>query len=97
MAFIRYKGPYAYLVENERQREGRASRVRQRVLYYLGRDPRIDREVIAEVERRFPDLQIDWPALRRALAQGPAPPARAASASPRKRRREREEEWLDWD
>jgi hypothetical protein len=95
VAFIRYKGPYAYLVENERQREGRASRVRQRVLYYLGRRPRIDAEVIAEVERRFPDVRVDWPALRRALAQGSAPPARASS--PARRRREREEEWLDWD
>jgi len=63
MAFVRYKGPYAYLVVNERVREGGRSRVRQKVLFYLGRDPEITDEVIAEVERRHPDIEIDWDAV----------------------------------
>jgi hypothetical protein len=63
MAFIRYKGPYAYLVVNERVREGGRSRVRQKVLYYLGRDPEITDEIVAEVERRHPEVEIDWDSL----------------------------------
>jgi hypothetical protein len=63
MAFIRYKGPYAYLVVNERVREEGGSRVRQKVLYYLGRNPEITNEVVTEVKRRHPDVEIDWDAL----------------------------------
>lgn len=83
MAFIRFKGPYAYLVMNERVREGGRSRVRQKVLYYLGRDPEITEEVVAEVERRHPDVEIDWDALTGELA-GPAG------------RENEEEDWMVW-
>lgn len=102
MAFIRFKGPYAYLVENERRKVGGRSYVRQRVLCYLGREPAIDADVIAEVERRFPDAAVDWRALKEELACGRVSsgsrPARRRPPKPDKRKRtEREDEWLEWD
>lgn len=72
MAFVRFKGPYAYLVVNERVRDGGRSSVRQKVLFYLGRDPEITDEVIAEVERRHPDVEIDWNSLTAELAGTPS-------------------------
>lgn len=100
MAFVRFKGPYAYLVENERRKVGDKSYVRQRVLCYLGREPTIDGAVVAEVERRFPGIEIDWQALREevAAARRGGRTLRGRSREPEKRRREkREDEWLDWD
>jgi hypothetical protein len=102
VAFIRFKGPYAYLVENERRKVGGRSYVRQRVLYYLGREPAIDDAVIAEVEARFPDAAVDWRALREELAGARAPserpPVRRRAPKPEKAERtEREDEWRDWD
>jgi hypothetical protein len=101
LAFIRFKGPYAYLVENERRNVGGQSRVRQRVLYYLGREPAIDDDVIAEVESRFPDAEVDWDALREQLAAGgpgpPRPPARRRKRAARPARPEKRDEWLEWD
>ncbi|MEE8640380.1 MAG: hypothetical protein V3T41_08220 [bacterium] len=102
MAFIRFKGPYAYLVENERRKVGGRSYVRQRVLYYLGREPAIDDAVIAEVESRFPDAAVDWGALKEELAGGRVSserkPVRRRPPRPDKRKRkEREDEWLEWD
>ena len=101
MAFIRFKGPYAYLVENERRSVGGRSRVRQRVLCYLGREPAIDDGVIAEVERRFPDAEVDWNALREQLAAGgaapPRPPARKRKRAEKPARPEKRDEWLEWD
>ena len=103
MAFIRYKGEYAYLVANERRREGKTSRIRQRVLYYLGREPRLDDDVVAAVTRRFPAVAVDWDELRRKL--GPPAPAAGAKA-PAKRRaarkpaapaaKRRRDDWSDW-
>ncbi len=61
MAYIRYKGPYAYLVYTERYGEG--SKVRQKVLYYFGREVAITDEVIAEVEAKFPGIKVDWATL----------------------------------
>ncbi|UCE28278.1 MAG: hypothetical protein JSW52_05905 [Candidatus Coatesbacteria bacterium] len=84
MAFVRYKGPYAYLVVNDRVREGGRSRVRQKVLCYLGRDPEITDEVIAEVERRYPDVEIDWDALAGELT--------GAAGFPE----EEDEDWMVW-
>ena len=101
MAFIRFKGPYAYLVENERRTVGGESRVRQRVLYYLGREPAIDDDVVAEVERRFPDAEVDWEALRDQLAARgaapPRPPARRPKRTAKPPRPEKRDEWLEWD
>ena len=102
MAFIRFKGPYAYLVENERRDAGGRSCVRQRVLYYLGREPAIDNDVIAEVERRFPEVDVDWRALKVELRAGRPGTGRrragGAAARPAKReRKKREDEWLEWD
>jgi hypothetical protein len=111
VAFIRYKGPYAYLVENERLRVEGESRVRQRVLCYLGREPEITADIIAEVERRFPDATVDWDALRAELAGNKA--ETKAEPKPEKKRPKRrppperapgkaerprgDDEWLDWD
>ncbi len=61
MAYIRYKGPYAYLVYTERFGEG--SKVRQKVLYYFGREVAITDEVIDEVEAKFPEIDVDWDSL----------------------------------
>jgi hypothetical protein len=95
MAFVRFKGPYAYLVENERVDAGGESRVRQRVLCYLGRDVAVDDDLIKTVAKRFPDAKVDWEKVR--LALGPRRPA-----APGKKRQPREEkrandEWLAWD
>jgi hypothetical protein len=100
VAFIRFKGPYAYLVENERRKVGDKSYVRQRVLCYLGREATIDDDVVAEVERRFPEIEIDWRALREEVgAARPGEGARRRRPKERERRKreEREDEWLDWD
>lgn len=100
MAFIRFKGPYAYLVENERRKVGDKSYVRQRVLFYLGREPTIDDDVVAEVERRFPEIEIDWRALREegaAARPGGRTPRRRPKESERRKREKRDDEWLDWD
>jgi len=85
MAFVRFKGPYAYLVVNERFRESERSRVRQKVLCYLGRDPEITDEVIAEVKRRHPDVEVDWDVLAGELAGG-------AAGVPEKE----DEDWMVW-
>ena len=79
MAYIRYKGPYAYLVYTERYGEG--NKVRQKVLYYFGRDVAITDEVIAEVEAKFPDIEVDWASLS----------AGSGSGSPGN------DDWLEWD
>lgn len=101
MAFIRFKGPYAYLVENERRKVSGRSFVRQRVLCYLGREPAIDDAVIADVERRFPDVGVDWPTLRGELAKGRGARARRGGATgaraAKRERKKREDEWLEWD
>jgi hypothetical protein len=100
VAFIRFKGPYAYLVENERRKVGDKSYVRQRVLYYLGREPTIDDDVVADVERRFPGIEIDWRTLRGEVAAArPSAGTRRSRPKERERRKreEREDEWLDWD
>jgi hypothetical protein len=102
VVFIRFKGPYAYLVGNERRKVGAKSYVRQRVLYYLGREPVINDDVVAEVEGRFPELSVDWRALRETLARGREPTEKTATRkrvrkAAAARRRDREDEWLDWD
>lgn len=101
MAFVRFKGPYAYLVENERRKVGDKSYVRQRVLCYLGREPTIDDDVVAEVERRFPEIEIDWQTLRTELdaarPAGEGKPRKKPKERERRKREEREDEWLEWD
>ncbi len=100
MAFVRFKGPYAYLVENERRKVGDKSYVRQRVLCYLGREATIDDDVVAEVERRFPGIEVDWRALREeagAARPGKGTRRRRPKERERRERRAREDEWLEWD
>ena len=94
MAFIRYKGNYAYLVENERVRDGDVSQVRQRVLYYFGRTVEVNDAVKDTVARRFPDARVDWEAIGAAARPVRRPSKRdrrATSITPI------DEEWLSWD
>jgi len=70
VAFVRFKGPYAYLVANARVGRGKNSRVGQKVICYLGRGPGLEAETVAKVAARFPDLTVDWDAVRRELAAG---------------------------
>lgn len=82
MAYIRYKGPYAYLVYTERF--GGGSKVRQKVLYYFGREVAITAEVIAEVEAKFPGIDVDWGGLS-------ADAGRFSGGS------SDNSDWLEWD
>lgn len=88
MAFVRFKGPYAYLVANAREGRGQGSRVAQKVLCYLGRGPDLPAATIAKVKAQFPGVKVDWEAIRRELAAGAQ--ARPAAKSKPKASRRRE-------
>ena len=60
MAFVRRKGNSFYLVHNVR----RHGRVEQLYLAKLGERPRITDEVVREVTRNHPLLDLDWSRLR---------------------------------
>jgi len=60
MAFVRQIGNSFYLVHNVR----RAGKVKQLHLARLGSRPRITDDVVREVSRKHPLLQLDWNHLR---------------------------------
>lgn len=60
MAFLRRKGNSYYLVHNVRKR----GKVRQIHLACLGDRPRITDEVVRQVAREHPFLELDWRRLR---------------------------------
>jgi len=60
VAFIRRKGKAYYLVHNVR----RQGKVRQLHLARLGEQPRITDDVMREVARNHPFLDLNWPQLR---------------------------------
>ena len=60
MAFIRRKGNAWYLVHNVR----RSGKVKQLHLARLGEYPRITDDVVRQVSRNYPMLDVDWPQLR---------------------------------
>ncbi len=60
MAFVRRKGNAYYLVHNVRRR----GKVKQLHLARLGERPRITDEVIHQVSRAHPLLDLDWSELR---------------------------------
>ncbi len=60
MAFIRRKGNAWYLVHNVR----RSGKVKQLHLARLGEYPRITDDVMRQVSRTYPMLDVDWPQLR---------------------------------
>ncbi len=60
MAFIRQKGNSFYLVHNVR----RAGKVRQLHLAKLGERARITDEVIRQVSKKHPFVELDWRGLR---------------------------------
>lgn len=60
MAFVRRKGNSFYLVHNVR----RDGKVRQLHLARLGERARITDEVVREVSRKHPFVELDWKALR---------------------------------
>jgi hypothetical protein len=70
MAFVRRKGKSYYLVHNVRE----DGHVRQVHLACLGNRPRVSAEVLAEVQRNHPQLQLDWSAVRQRAAETFASP-----------------------
>jgi hypothetical protein len=60
MAFIRRKGNSFYLVHNVR----RGEKVRQLHLARLGHRARITDDVVREVSKKHPFVELDWRALR---------------------------------
>jgi hypothetical protein len=60
MAFLRRKGSAYYLVHNVR-REGK---VKQLHLACLGERPRITADVVRQVSRAYPFVDVNWTALR---------------------------------
>ena len=60
MAFLRRKGNAFYLVHNVRRR----GKVRQLHLAALGERPRITDDVVRQVSRNHPLLDLDWKRLR---------------------------------
>jgi hypothetical protein len=60
MAFVRRKGNSFYLVHNVRQQ----GKVKQLHLARLGEKPRITDEVVRDVTRKHPFLDLDWSRLR---------------------------------
>jgi len=74
MAFVRRKGNSFYLVHNVR----RGGKVRQLHLARLGERARITDEVVREVSRKHPFVELNWRALR-AQMNGQVDPADAGS------------------
>lgn len=68
MAFVRQKGEYFCLVSAHRI----SGKPRQRVLAYFGRCPTRSKleEVKARIEKRYPDLKIDWNKVAQKLKKG---------------------------
>ena len=64
MAFVRRKGNAYYLVHNVRQR----GKVRQLHLACLGPRPRITDDVMRDVSRQHPFLDLNWPQLQERTA-----------------------------
>lgn len=60
MAFVRRKGNSYFLVHNVR----RHGKVRQLHLARLGERPRITDDVVRQVSRKHPLLEVDWSSLR---------------------------------
>jgi hypothetical protein len=60
MAFVRRKGNSFYLVHNVR----RGGKVRQLHLARLGQRARITEEVVKEVSKKHPFVELNWRALR---------------------------------
>ena len=65
MAFVRKKGKSYYLVHNVRE----DGRVRQVHLACLGNRPRVSDEIVQQVQRQHPTLQIDWESVRSRAAE----------------------------
>jgi hypothetical protein len=63
MAFVRRKGNRFYLVHNVR----RGGKVRQLHLARLGERARITDQVVREVSKKHPFVELDWRALREQL------------------------------
>jgi hypothetical protein len=60
MAFLRRKGNTFYLVHNVRER----GRVKQLHLAKLGEHPRITDDIVQEVTRSYPFVEVNWSQLR---------------------------------
>jgi hypothetical protein len=67
MAFVRRKGNAFYLVHNVR----RGEKVQQLHLARLGEHARITDEVVREVAKKHPFVELDWPTLREQVNRQP--------------------------
>jgi len=85
MAFIRKKGDYYYLVASFRTEDGG---VRQKVLAYLGKEPTISDKIRREVERDYPQLEIDWSSL---MADECEEEEKITKVD------KKDDSWLEWD
>ncbi|MBA7541517.1 hypothetical protein ES705_33831 [subsurface metagenome] len=74
MAFLRKKGPCFYLVACSRI----SGKPRQKVLAYFGRCPTRSKfeEAKTRVEKRYPDLKIDWTRVAEKLKADRSPTGR---------------------
>lgn len=79
MAFVRQKGKSFYLVHNVR----RGGKVRQLHLARLGERARITDEVVREVSKKHPFVELNWRALREER-NGKLNPADATSPATQK-------------
>lgn len=75
MAFVRKRGNAFYLVHNIRK----DGRVRQLHLACLGRRPKIDQDVMAEVAARHPFLRVNWDDVRQRVTREWMRPVQAGS------------------
>jgi hypothetical protein len=60
MAFVRRKRDAYYLVHNVRK----GGKVKQLHLARLGSNPRITEDIVRQVSREYPFVDVNWPALR---------------------------------
>ena len=67
MAFLRRKGNAFYLVHNVRE----GGRVKQLHLAKLGESPRITDDVVRQVSRSYPFVDVNWNQLREELNNRP--------------------------
>lgn len=68
MAFVRWRGNCAQLLATVTDQ----GRPRQRLLVNLRGAYRTTPSLWQQVAQRFPDIEVDWAAVDRALARGPA-------------------------
>ena len=77
MAFLRRKGNAFYLVHNVRK----GGRIRQLHLAKLGERPRITDDVVRQVTRSYPFVDVNWRELREQMNTARPRPARVSATA----------------